>query len=707
LWKTYFSTALPGQQQQYQSVLKEFIPKRVPEGNLLDFNTRTLFKFYGQYLKQQDLNTQQKKGLKNQLNRHYQNHLKEYKAFKKFLKGRKRFPLKPNIYNQPWSISFPVTNPSMDFQVHFMQKKNTLSTLSFDTLSGNAADFLPELEMATCIPFNRTTYFKTLQGISLQKYHYEPYTVPKQIRGYRKFEIFFERNQTTCTYKDVAGIIKLLSDSAYTISKARIKAFASVEGTTEINMKLHAQRARLMIDLLQRYNQDSIELVGLITEENWSRFYQQLAGTPFENWQGLSKAQIKQKLTQPQILTQWEDALNDQRKAELELLLWQNASDSAQLDRALQDYHKLVTQYQEFYQNDQEYEPTGLELAGKILSVREFISHKNPAYPALELNSSHPASAITDLYYLMIHESNHDDPRRLFSHSRDSIILKAYQVILEKTKQATHLKKLDYYIRLGSDLQTYVFENLDNPEIICQLQWPDEPAYYPLILHKMKYLAEKPGEFFRQLSCYTSDGESEVPDEPVNMAELHAISFSAPLGYQLPHSDYYFLLKKQVIFNDQHIGSWAIRSDDYLEFDLYEFLFINILNWDVWNNQYYDPELDYQEMIKQMDRLLKIHDILCPNQMYQLYLDLHLRVSYLLKHHPELSGKVFSSLKKLSQYYADHLDQLDQASGMKLVKHLLWMGQYYHKNETYYLATDLLEKMSQQKLATNKNRQKF
>ena len=708
---SYWKRNLALHAMEFYNDLVKYIPTvSLPENNL---NLRKQYRFFKAQLKEADLNKRQLKKAKYVTRKNFKDFKQDFRYFKKLIKGKRAFLRSLRNDNNPWPVTFNISgNYDPEFNFEFTSYKKSVATLKFDTLAGKPADFLPEQENVKCIPFDRYTYFKKLKGLGLQKYNYDPYVPPQKQIGFRKFEIFFERNQSDCSYEDIRDIVTLMNDSSYTIKKAKIRAYASVEGFTEINLRLQKERAQLLLDLLQQYNQDSIEVVSLKTDENWDRLYRQLKGTSYEYWQDLSKSEIKDLLTNPKILNEWEDSLYAQRKAVLEVLLYRKADPVDQVKAAVKDYHQIRKQYTSLSKrnaDDQALRPYLL----KLLAIEHFLNEKaREGVPFADSlcniqRTPDPSLALVQFYSLIL-----EDFKGLSApcKNHETIILNAYHAVLHYLNEVElNRHRQQYFLRQAIDIQIYAFEKVEDgsidPEIICQLKWPDTPLFYPLVLNELDYINRFTDNELRQLSCYQQekDTNNNDPDFESNPENVHAISFAPPLDYKLPHSDYYFLLKKKLVHNDQLIRSWAVRTDDILEFDLYEFLFINILNWDVWNNVYYDEEVNYKEMLKQMNRLLEIHDILCDKQLYQIYLDLHLRIGYLLRHDISMDQEVLNSLRKLTQYYQKHLTWMPEKEAMKLVRHLLWMGQYYHKNETYEMAAQLLSNMSRHDLLNKKN----
>ena len=314
---------------------------------------------------------------------------------------------------------------------------------------------------------------------------------------------------------------------------------------------------------------------------------------------------------------------------------------------------------------------------------------------------SAPSIDILRFYSMML-----DDEKQLENvyTNQEEIIARAYAAVMDALYNTDYNKyRQRYWQRQAIDIQMYAFEKINaekiSAQVICKFAWPDKPVFYPLILNELDYVNKKPESFISNLGCYEMD-TTDSDDQYIENDNVHAVSFNPPLDYRQNHTDYYFFLKKRLLNNDQDIIELAVRSDNNLEFDLYELLWYSIVNWDVWNNRYYDDAIDYRKMLKLMNKLLAMNDILCPDQLYQLYMDLHLKISFLARHNPDehLTKEIYYSLKKLQKYYLDNLAQVKVKDALKLAEHLVWMGKYFHNNETIALARQLLNQLEQRGL---------
>lgn len=709
LVQNYTQTKLPALEKAFQEVFVKYAPG-LQAAELKGKDLKTLYVHSLNVLSEGNLDSHKEKAIKSALAQKYRLAKKQYGELNRVLSDRRSDERIVGRNDGSWALLFPDIGLE-DFSISFFDKKHKLAELQFDTLYGAPAAFLPDYETAPCEPFNRYTYFKRIKGAGLHRYKFPLYQPTENLVGYRQFIIRFDKNSSDCSFDDVKEIVKLLNDSSYTIRKAKIFAFASVEGDEQSNLKLHQERARILLDLLQSYNRDTIELVEFHTGENWEKFHMQIKGTKYESYTDSSEAQVKNWLSHPSVAAQWEDSLAVQRKAVLQLQLFQKANPDIQLAHAIKMYGALIKQYVSFRMRQKKRNDEALiPYQNRILSVDDYLKQmvragKLPVgtFDSLQYYGDQSLNVIR-FYSMMLDDIRQ---RSCVYKNREAIIASAYYAVVDELYDEYRRPRQKYLQSQAIDIQLFAFEQIDaeeiSPEVICEFAWPDKTVFYPLILNELDYVNKQGREFVRSLSCYRADstGDEESISAPAATNNPHAISFAPPLDYRIPHTSYYFYLKKRILENDRNIRQLAVRSDDYLEFDLYDFLAHNILHWDVWNNRYYDDAVDYRKMIELMNGLVKMNHILCPRQLFQLYLDLHLRVSYLVKHNGgyQLRKEALNSLRKLQQYCLNHIHSINEKDALTLVNHMVWMGKYFHANETLEMARELKEKLEQNGLS--------
>ncbi|MGB3590631.1 MAG: hypothetical protein WBA16_03010 [Nonlabens sp.] len=110
-----------------------------------------------------------------------------------------------------------------------------------------------------------------------------------------QFVVPFEKGISIYKPQDVKPIYDSLNLTDYNIQKIDIKAYASVEGSTQGNLKLQNERAASIVSSLQSFQSASI-VTSIETAENWVEFFNDLETTPYKNLAAESQSAIKKKL---------------------------------------------------------------------------------------------------------------------------------------------------------------------------------------------------------------------------------------------------------------------------------------------------------------------------------------------------------------------------------------------------------------------------
>ncbi len=135
-----------------------------------------------------------------------------------------------------------------------------------------------------------------------------------------KFTIPFEKNRTDFDAQDIKPLYDSLELTDYNITNISIRAYTSVEGTTESNIKIQSGRAQGIVSALQSYQTPEI-ISHLSVKENWVELMRDIKGSKFEYLMKLSKEEVKEKLKKESILNEMEPILRNHRKALIKLEL--------------------------------------------------------------------------------------------------------------------------------------------------------------------------------------------------------------------------------------------------------------------------------------------------------------------------------------------------------------------------------------------------
>lgn len=134
-----------------------------------------------------------------------------------------------------------------------------------------------------------------------------------------KFKIPFEKNKTEYSQADVRPLYDSLRLTDFNIKSINIKAYSSVEGSLERNIKLQEQRALSIVNAIQSFQKPSIKN-EISSSENWVEFLNDIENTTYQDLKNLSKAQIKAKLV-GSLSLEMEPILENHRKALITLEL--------------------------------------------------------------------------------------------------------------------------------------------------------------------------------------------------------------------------------------------------------------------------------------------------------------------------------------------------------------------------------------------------
>ena len=129
-----------------------------------------------------------------------------------------------------------------------------------------------------------------------------------------KFEIPFEKNISDYNLVDIQPIYDSLNLNDYTIKTIGIRAYSSVEGTTERNIVLQEKRANSIVNALSSIQSEDIPQ-SIIAKENWVEFYQDILKTKYAQYAGLSHEDVKIELKRTLIAENLEPMLSQHRKA--------------------------------------------------------------------------------------------------------------------------------------------------------------------------------------------------------------------------------------------------------------------------------------------------------------------------------------------------------------------------------------------------------
>ena len=152
-----------------------------------------------------------------------------------------------------------------------------------------------------------------------------------------KFVVPFEKGKSEYSQEDIKPIYDSLRLTDYNISKVSVKAYSSVEGTLEGNIKLQNKRAKSIVDALQSFQKEEMT-IDITASENWVEFLVDAKESGYSNVTDLSKTEIKEELNQKGLAKKLEPILQNHRKAIIVLRLEKRTRYSNESNSVIQSY---------------------------------------------------------------------------------------------------------------------------------------------------------------------------------------------------------------------------------------------------------------------------------------------------------------------------------------------------------------------------------
>ena len=606
---------------------------------------------------------------------------KRRKEFKLVLKGKKK-GLEWRDYAWPIRIGkVSDLDSKAPYSVSFICKRVPYASVEFDSLYSDIIPTLPQLDNESCEPFDRFTYYRKYFGMAYEGISYKPFRPRSGINRKKNFRLFFDKASSSYDRNQINEIIKYLNDSNLVIQKAKVFAFASVEGDSSINMRLQEERAMVLMETLEKANNDTIE-ISLETREDWSLFKHQLRNTPFKH--KYSQSKWKELFENDSIESRFEKYLVKQRRAELYLTLTQRLTDEEKIQVALGDFNRAVERYNPAARHDEHW-----NLIRYLFSIKKYleIQAMRGIVDKESVCSLFPPS-VNEFHIVTLYETakivkNGQQP---VCQNLEDIILAAHYAVLDLIQSYGENR---LYLQQALDVQAFAYEmiatgQVDN-SLLCKLDYPEEPYLYNLILNKLYFQDHQGTSSYSDLPCFESYlGERDPNDR------LLASSTPGILSINRPKSQYYFIIKKIVLDNDEYIRALISRSDHVIQFDIFEFLYYNLSNWSVWEGKLFDDEVTPEIMSKQLNRLRSMKAMICPNQLNALTLQFHLKVMQSALYKAQVDDLTTESITFVSNYYQKHAGKMNDRLALAIAKQLMAMTPLYFHNEPAKEAYDVL-----------------
>jgi hypothetical protein len=556
--------------------------------------------------------------------------------------------------------------------------------LTTDTLPGAEPTLLPAVDLTPCEPFDRFYARRQLQGFGIDKFHYRSYLRSNQKVIRKTFEVYFEKNRAQA---DLTEIRQFLRANDLSILHASMEGFSSVEGAAERNRELQEQRARRMMYALQSFNTLPVQSDTILFTDAWEPFREELRRSPYGYLDSLDNESLRARVNgNDTLLAHFEPYFRQHRKATLKLTLAGTLSEQEVVHRLVSDFNYELKKVKA---GDV---PANREIEAKLLGMIDYFEKLSLAGKTGAMNiatlvddCAFPYEARLLMFYHVVkkyeeHHSNgfHWDSTFVNQKWNNAFVVAANNAIRQAEGYgrfagfAERKKRLEQLV----DVQYYMFKYISlgilDPEVICELDYPDQAAYYGYKLNHlaMAYQLSKTIYF----SCQGFEKISSTPvarlradsasvDSLVSTVTADRITPPSAPGSRVPtydrseKGDYYYFVKKVAKDKAESMRKFVYTSDNYFEFDLYYLLRLNVSKWDPFANHFYDEDIGLVEMRSLVLQMKAIERNICPVEVQQLYLDFYMKSLFYLERYrtpgdTREMNLAEQSLRGISTYYA-------------------------------------------------------
>ncbi|MBN2681248.1 MAG: hypothetical protein JXR58_01960 [Bacteroidales bacterium] len=147
--------------------------------------------------------------------------------------------------------------------------------------------------------------------------HETPYS-PSATSSNLSFRIPFEKAKSNYKPEDMFPFIKALKEPDFRIDELNIFAYSSIEGTDEVNESLQKRRAESIQNALKSRQKGDI-ISNISTDQNWTDFQSDVAGTEFSNLANGTVEEAQQKIREQKLEKKLEPILKNHRYARIDM----------------------------------------------------------------------------------------------------------------------------------------------------------------------------------------------------------------------------------------------------------------------------------------------------------------------------------------------------------------------------------------------------
>jgi outer membrane protein OmpA-like peptidoglycan-associated protein len=578
-----------------------------------------------------------------------------------------------------------------------------------DQLPVGYAPIMPALDTVKCGKLNRFHELRKMKGYGISKFKYVPYRMPSRQAVRQQFEIYFDKNSAEARSESVQAVIGYLRTNNYSILNATIEGYSSVEGDDQRNIRLQQKRARVLLDLLQKHNNEPIARDTVIINAGYELFRQSIRNTSYQWLDSLGNEKIRSTINSNYILlTALEPYLKSQRKAVLKLAVAKHIEAEEVIERFKVDFEKLEKQLDPKFSAGKAPAEVEAEVMGMLAYLFNLVEGglitSEEAGELLDNSWNKEIVRVLAVYHHIIQfekktyrdSMEWDNLSKKYNYNKLFIV--AQQNLVTLISNPRNHKQTEKFKQQLVDIQSYCFDytmmKWISPETLCAYEYPDHPTFRGYKLNHLAFLqfltkfGNVPCESYRtsestELVVYNdswldiikttkenidtiSKSNSSAVSNFVLLAstnnsashikDIDAVRYPPSFGKE-NYSPLLFYLKKLFVKDETSIIPHMKHSDNLIEFDLYTLAKYHVHQWGPFSNYFVDKEVQLIEMDRLIALLKATGSRLCTQAVNQLYLDYHLKALHYINRYFEPGNArqadiAQRSLQFITNYYS-------------------------------------------------------
>jgi hypothetical protein len=606
-----------------------------------------------------------------------------------------------------------------------------------DKLPIGFAPQFPSIDNPNCGPIDRFYRLKKMNGYGLEKFKYQTYQPTERQIIREEIEVYFDKNSSDAKQEDVQKVIDYLRNNNYSIINASIEGYTSLEGEEKRNNNLQIKRANVLINVLQRYNNEPIKLDTVIVRPAHEQFRENILDTPYKWLDSLSNESIRLLLnTNNKLVISVEPYLKTQRRAVLKLAMAKRLNSFEIFERFKSDFRRWENKLNPKLIGDKGPQEVEARVMGMIdylysllkagtISLEEFTE-------VIEQAKSREVLKVLIVYHELIEfekgviADSLNKTAYFKKYKFDDMLNAGHKSLVELIRNKDYKQYQDKFKRQLVDMQSYLFELVQKGwlpvDALCAVSYPEDYLFWGFILNKLAFLQyltvymEVPCETMRAEPwlVYKKYNDNWLDEVQTNRIQNNGIAYRPTEKYAPSHaistkSPFLYYLKILYIKNKGSVAPYISLSDDFREFDLYTLAQYHVSRWNPFINYYADHEVQLMEMDKVIKQLKTAQRLICPRSTNELYLDYHLKALHYMSVYYEPGNALHTdivqqSLKFIGNYYAKYAESITPRLSLYILHQLNafhWMPGKYEG--TWYARNILISIRTNRELTTDEN----